>query len=374
MAGSSTLGSLAILGSGGTIVGGTLAVQSDISLTSALTESSANLIENGNLVNNGSITLDPSTLTVEGSLTGTGVVTLETGSTLDVLGDISAGQTIVFDGTDAVLQITDSASIAGTFSLIGNFATIDITDLPLASISSASFDSTTDLLGITYVGASSPLALSFVSTAPFILTNDGAGGTDIEIPCFAGGTRLLSIDGDILVEDIKPGDILVTVRDGGPVSQAVVWTGRRTINIARHPQPELVRPVRIIAGAFGPGVPERDLRLSPEHAIYVDGALFTAISLVNGNTIYQETRCTHVTYHHIELTSHDVVLAEGLPCESFLDTGNRAMFDTVSGLMALHPDFTPLHEAGFCAPLVREGAALNTLRARLAQRLARHAA
>jgi hypothetical protein len=33
-----------------------------------------------------------------------------------------------------------------------------------------------------------------------------------------------------------------------------------------------------------------------------------------------------VTYYHVELAAHDVILAEGLLCESYLDTGNRAAF------------------------------------------------
>jgi hypothetical protein len=126
-------------------------------------------------------------------------------------------------------------------------------------------------------------------------------------------------------------------------------------------------PVRIIAGAFGPGLPERDLRLSPHHAVYVDGVLIEAISLVNGATVIQEMDTRFVTYHHIELEQHDVMLAEGLPAESYLDTGHRNMFEGEAS-MALHPDFRVMGDADFCAPMVREGAVLETVRARLLAR------
>jgi D-ribose pyranose/furanose isomerase RbsD len=201
----------------------------------------------------------------------------------------------------------------------------------------------------------------------------GEGFVLTEVPCFASGTRLLGLEGEILVEDIQVGDELVTVRETGPATRKVVWTGKRAIDISRHPHPEMVRPVRIIAGAFGDNLPERDLRLSPLHAVYVDGHLFEAISLVNGTTIYQEQSTRTVTYHHIELDAHDVLLAEGLPAESFLDTGDRTMFENVSGIIALHPTFPTPQNAKFCAPMIRDGQELETVKAELNARIRKQA-
>ncbi len=79
-------------------------------------------------------------------------------------------------------------------------------------------------------------------------------------------------------------------------------------------------------GAFGEGRPNRDLWLSPDHAVFVDGALIPVRHLVNGGAIVQELR-DEVTYSHVELGRHDVVLAEGVLCETYLDTGNRPAFD-----------------------------------------------
>jgi hypothetical protein len=354
------------------IVGGSLVVAGSIMLTGALTESGANLYDNGVLVNDGAITLDPSTLTVP-SLAGTGFVTIDTGSTLDVTGNIDAGQTIIFEGSLGVLAITDSADILGTIDITGSSATIDITDLTLSSITGSSFDTASEILSLTY-GSASTLDLAVgQDISGFSLSGDGVSGTYIDLPCFAAGTKILGLHGEVAVEDVQVGDILVTVRPGGPAQRRVIWTGRRRIeSIARHPQPQLVRPVRIRAGAFAPGVPERDLRVSPHHAIYVDGALFEAVSLVNNCTIFQEYGCHTVTYHHIELDAHDVLLAEGLPAESFLDTGNRAMF-AGGAIEVLHPDFAPRAGAGFCAPLIRAGAPLAAVTARLAQRAAAQA-
>ncbi len=190
------------------------------------------------------------------------------------------------------------------------------------------------------------------------------GGTN---PCFASGTKILTLRGEIAVEDVIVGDTVITVRAGGPETRKVVWTGRRAVDISRHPEPEQVRPIRILAGAFESGLPERDLRLSPHHAVYVDDVLIEARALVNGATVIQELGTTHVTYHHIELDQHDVLLADGLPVESFLDTGNRNMFEDQQTIV-LHPTFMGIASENFCAPLVLEGARLDAVRARLMAR------
>jgi hypothetical protein len=126
-----------------------------------------------------------------------------------------------------------------------------------------------------------------------------------------------------------------------------------------------VQPVRIAAGAFAPGGPRRDVVLSPDHAILVDGGLVPARYLVNGATIVQEDVAS-VTYWHVELPAHAVLLAEGLPCESFLDTGNRSAFIDGGPVVQLAPDFSrATWEAKGCAPLVTEGRALTEARRRL---------
>ena len=92
------------------------------------------------------------------------------------------------------------------------------------------------------------------------------------------------------------------------------------------------RPIRILAHAFGKGAPLRDLRLSPDHAVFVDGALVPIRYLLNGTTIAREA-VAEVTYYHIQLEnsagapSHEIVYAEGLPVESYLNTGNRSALD-----------------------------------------------
>jgi hypothetical protein len=340
----------------------TLASNTTLKNAGNLTLSSTTLTGLASLVNNGVVTIDPSSMTVQ-NLGGTGVVTLGPASTLDVLGSIAATQTIAFAGT-STLALASPSLAAGP---ILNFNHTDVIDLSGISAALVSYGSS----GLVFSVGGTAETLNIIgnlNTADFSFGSDQHSGTSItdDIPCFAAGTQLLGVDGPVAVEDVQVGDVLVTVRDGGALTGQVIWTGRRRIEFARHPEPELMRPVRICAGAIAPGVPERDLRVSPHHAIYLEGVLAEAIALVNGRTIYQERGGRAVTYHHIELAAHDVVLAEGCPAESFLDTGNRAMFE--GDVMALHADFRSPRDAAFCAPFVREGEVLDALRARLGER------
>jgi hypothetical protein len=79
-----------------------------------------------------------------------------------------------------------------------------------------------------------------------------------------------------------------------------------------------VWPVRVAAGAFGPARPTRDLYLSPDHAVFVEDVLIPIRCLVNGDTVVQ-CPVDEITYYHVELACHDIVLAEGLTVESYLD-------------------------------------------------------
>jgi hypothetical protein len=126
------------------------------------------------------------------------------------------------------------------------------------------------------------------------------------------------------VEHLRVGDHVWTLKGHQPAR--IVWLGHRHIDCRHYHRPADVSPVRIRSGTFAAGLPVRDLYLSPDHAVFVDGVLVPVRHLINGNTVVQEP-VDEVTYYHVELATHDVILAEGLPCESYLDTGNRAAFE-----------------------------------------------
>ncbi len=117
-------------------------------------------------------------------------------------------------------------------------------------------------------------------------------------------------------------------------------------------------------------MPARDLRVSPEHGLLLDGRLVPALLLLNGTTILQETWRRSITYWHVELDEHGVLVAEGALAESYFDDGNRHLFD--NGAIALHADLGAGRRGGryaedaFAPPLLdADDPALARIRAAL---------
>jgi hypothetical protein len=106
-----------------------------------------------------------------------------------------------------------------------------------------------------------------------------------------------------------------------------------------------VAPIRVKAGALAHGVPHRDLRLSPDHALFVDGLLIQAGALVNGTSIVRETGLpASFCYYHVELDDHALILAEGAAAETFVDNVDRLGFDNWGEHEAAYPDGKPIAE------------------------------
>jgi hypothetical protein len=127
----------------------------------------------------------------------------------------------------------------------------------------------------------------------------------------------------------------------------------------------------IAAGAFGAGRPYTDLFMSPDHAVYVNNVLIPIRHLINASTIIQ-LPTDRVTYYHLELPQHDVLLAERLPAESFLDLRDGSNYANRPGPTRLHSDHTAqMWEAFACAPLIVTGPELDAARALVASRAAR---
>ena len=187
--------------------------------------------------------------------------------------------------------------------------------------------------------------------------HDGVVGLN-PISCFVVGTRIATPAGELPVETLCIGDLVCTACGG---TRMITWIGHRRVDCHRHDDPASIRPVRIVAGAFAAGQPARDLLLSPDHAVFFDGALIPIKYLLNGATVHQ-VPAREVTYLHIELEKHDIILADGLPVESYLDTGSRSAFANGGATIQLHPSFTSTDsqtslrwEADGCAPLVVSG-------------------
>ena len=179
--------------------------------------------------------------------------------------------------------------------------------------------------------------------------------------CFAAGTLILTTRGEVAVEALRVGDTVVTASGR---HRPIVWMGSRAMALGSGPESRATLPIRIRADAIAPGMPRRDLVVSPGHRLYVDAVLVQASALVNGATILRED-VRSIDYWHVELESHDILVAEGLPSESYMESANRASFDNGDVVFG-HRPVTRIAGAGSaCAPLVDDGPRLEAIRDRL---------
>ncbi len=315
------------------------------------------LISGSTVSNAGIITAAGGSVSIQHAITGTGLLGIAFGGTMS-LGGSYDHETFGFVG-DGKLVLS---FVGGTNGVVG-FNPGDTIEL-LSTPASVTFTNATLAINSGAQTLANFIMPGVPANAQFHATTDGNSNTFITetIPCFAAGTRIRTVGGEVAVEDLRPGMSVVSAFGG---SVQVQWIGRRDIECHRHLHRQNVWPVRVRTDAFGPGLPARDLWLSPDHAIYIDGVLIPVSLLQNGITIVQQ-QTAQITYFHVELPAHDVILAEGLPAESYLDTGNRASFEN-GGPHRWQPPHVGWHvwDEQACAELVLAGPRLDAVRARL---------
>ena len=166
--------------------------------------------------------------------------------------------------------------------------------------------------------------------------------------CFLKGTVITTPDGPKKIEDLAIGDLVGTV--GGevrPIQFVSVYSYRKS-----DPSRDWVadvRPVRMRKSAISDNVPNRDLYLTRGHSLYLDGVLIPVHNLINGSTIVVDPaeHLSELDYFHLKLESHDVVLAEGAPCETLLTVNeaakNFADYYRAYGFPVEEQPYAPVH-------------------------------
>ncbi|MGA2950668.1 MAG: Hint domain-containing protein [Caulobacteraceae bacterium] len=224
-------------------------------------------------------------------------------------------------------------------------------------------------------GGGSYLASGFTHTfgADGDSSEGHAGNGEITITppvCFCSGTLIRTTRGEVAVEDLTVGDLAVTASGE---ARPIIWIGHK--RILRPSRVE--QPVRVAPDAIGEGLPARRLRLSPGHAVclsFVEEVFVPVSELINDATIVREA-VGEVTYWHVELETHDVLLAEGLPCESYMDAGNRAFFGRQYGrLETIDAERVAESLTRYARPFVIDEATTAAMRRRLEKRAERLAA
>ncbi|WP_293868713.1 Hint domain-containing protein [uncultured Alsobacter sp.] len=208
------------------------------------------------------------------------------------------------------------------------------------------------------------------------ITVQGASASQVQDatdpPCYLRGTLIRTATGEVPVESLAIGDMVMTL-DGA--ARPVKWIGRRTYApsvMARSPK---LTPVCFRKGSLGANLPHSDLYVSHDHAMFVNGVFVDASILENGANVVREfPGGPTIDYFHIELEGHAIVYANGVTAESYVNHGNRTMFQNWSEYAALYGEDLPAaeledggHERSY--PAVKSGPELEAIRAEIGARI-----
>jgi len=255
----------------------------------------------------------------------------------DVGGEVSGG----VDVWTFTLDLTDpsATTVSGDFdvvSLVSGDSTGEATDgytfsaLSDPTLGTLTFNQTDGTWTFT-VDRAAVIATGQDQVISFTVTGTSGSNTDTDtinitiLICVARGTLIDTPQGPVPVEALTPGD-LVTTLDGPP--QPLRWIGARRVDAAELARDPSLRPIRIGAGALGPGVPARDLVVSPQHRVYLQDwraelffgtgqVLVPAKSLVNDSRISVDRAAEEVEYFHVLFDTHQIMFTEGAATESF---------------------------------------------------------
>jgi hypothetical protein len=130
-------------------------------------------------------------------------------------------------------------------------------------------------------------------------------------------TSILTPSGPVRIEDLRRGDLIETVAGE---ALPVLWMGRQIYRKRGRSWPETVMPIRVARGALAEQTPHLDLHLSPGHALFIDGVFIRVKDLVDGTSIAPALPDDRqvIEYFNPLLATHQTILAEGVPAETFL--------------------------------------------------------
>ncbi len=269
-------------------------------------------------------------------------------------------ETVTYSGTATSMPVGASVTLTSTVKTGLGYTATQVNGTFVAAIQNASgvysgilidvggvyYVATLSDTGATYHGGS---ATGTATTGNSTLTYQPQVGWNLQTTtgtpaCFMAGTAVRTPEGEVAVETLKIGD-LVTLTDGrtAPIS----WIGINTV-ATRFADPLRALPIRIKQNALGENLPARDLLLSLDHALFLDGILVQAGALINGSTIIRETNVPAIfPYYHVEVADHALIFAENVPAETFVDNISRMAFDNWEEHRALYGDDCEVTEMAY---------------------------
>ncbi|MBO1325186.1 Hint domain-containing protein [Acetobacter sp. TBRC 12305] len=307
------------------VVGGGLAslkALSGVIVDGGTLELSSN-IANIDALNSISIGPDGGTIKVDSSLLGLGVLSFPV-NFVD-----QNGNTTTTAPSNFTVDFPDSTITYGHYDPLTNQTTIGL-DLNLIGLINVSLGPSLVISGNPF--GLDPTGLTF-TTWTSTSNPDGSGGILI---CYLTGSMIHTPSGDVAVEDLRIGDRLVAYVDGAEDIRPVTWVGTARATVRPHlPDDEAGYPVRILRDAIADGVPYKDMLITPEHCLFLNGTFVPVRMLVNGRSIFYDRSLTSYTYYHVETQAHSVIRADGVLSESYLDTGNRKAFRQTGAVVSI---------------------------------------
>ncbi|MCZ4352507.1 Hint domain-containing protein [Roseovarius aestuarii] len=259
---------------------------------------------------------------------------------------------------------------------------IEIIDSDGAVIASQNYtvlNNSTVHVNFTFVPTTATSTIRITNTNATNSVNTDGKVDNVSITCFTRGCHIDAEKGPTKIEDLKVGDRIMTSHNG---SQPVRWIGSRKITAAELRTNPKLRPVRIMAGALGQGLPQQDLLVSRQHRMLISSkiaermfgtreVLIPAIKLVGLPGVFVDASIDEVEYFHILFDQHEVVFAEAAPSES-LFAGEEAL-KTMSSearqeIIEIFPELA-------CGTRISKAACLippNVMQKKLVQRHARN--
>jgi len=213
-------------------------------------------------------------------------------------------------GKFGAVALDDGGTVLSFLSFNDNAAAVTATQGAAAGLTS------TD---IGQAGAGQSLETTDGGTTYYTTATPNEG----QIPaCFVTGTLILTPEGEIPVEQLQAGDLVIT-RDHG--TQTIRWAGRQEMG---PDCPSASAPIRIKAHTFGHGTPAQDLLVSPFHRLLIEDyrcdlffgcseMLVAAAYLQDDQKITQARMTGPFAYYHLLFDRHEVVYSNGMASESF---------------------------------------------------------
>lgn len=305
----------------------------------------------------------------QGSAVGTPDFTITTGATLSLITiEVTDNDNIISENGGNNQVLTNDTTINGTLYTAGTQIRADyyLTAADGERVVSIS-------VGGGNSGANTTQGI--VSTVPldpnqsYVFTAEANANPDFNasaepqfyadyVVCFAQGTQILTRNGQVTVDDLKVGDLVLTMDNG---YQPIRWIGSRTLDVIDLMVNPKLKPIRIQAGALGEGLPEQDLLVSPQHRLLVRSTiaqrmfgmtevLIPAKKLLELDGFTVDQCVPTVTYTHFLCDTHEIVFSNGAPTET-LFVGQEALRSVGAAaheeIMALFPEiaapgFTPI--------------------------------